>query len=711
VSEQLELLRTATRGRRPRPVPTAAELPVARVAVDVPLAHLDRPFDYTVPATMAQAAQPGVRVRVRFAGQDVDGFVVDRVPASDHEGRLMPLRRVVSAEAVLTPPVLLLARAVADRYAGTLGDVLRLAVPPRHAEVEKRAPAGMPPGGAAPSRRRGPGEGAVPPPGSALDPVAQDAWTGYPAGPAFLGRLAAGQAPRAVWTALPGPAWTAAVAQAVAVCLRAGRGALVVLPDRRDADALEPALTTALGPGRHARLEADLGPADRYAAFLAVLRGQVPVAIGTRAAAFAPVADLGLVVIWDDGDELHAEPRAPYPHAREVLALRAEQTGAAMLVGGWSRTAEAQQLVETGWAREIDAERATLRRCWPRVAVSGADTSPDSRSAAASARIPPAAWRAVRDGLARGSVLVQVPRAGYLPGLSCGRCRRPARCPACQGPLRLLGAAGAVGAAGAAASPSCGWCGRAAVGWTCPHCGDRRLRARAVGVERTAEELGRAFPGAGIVVSRAERTLPSVPARGALVLATSGVEPPAPAPGYTAAVLLDAEVPLERPDLRAGEEALRRWRAAAALVRPAEAGGLVVICADPGVPAVQALVRGDPAGYAARELAERTELGLPPAIAAATVTGDAAAVTGFLALLEVPPGTEVLGPVPIDADGPGGPRRPADDGAEPPVRLVLRAPRTRADALAGALRAAQAVRSARRDTGAVRVRVDPRDLG
>jgi primosomal protein N' (replication factor Y) len=692
-------------------VATADDLPIARVVVDLPLAHLDRPFDYTVPATMAETARPGVRVRVRFAGQDVDGFVVERAERSDHDGRLMPLRRVVSGEQVLTPAVLRLARAVADRYAGTLPDVLRLAVPPRHAEVEK----GLRPVAATPPP-------AVPAHPQALPDASAGAWADYPAGAAFLSRLAAGQAPRAVWTAPPGQGWTSAVAQAVALTVAAGRGALIVVPDRRDGDALEPALAAALGPGRHARLEADLGPADRYAAFLSVLRGQVPVALGTRAAAFAPVHDLGLVVIWDDGDELHAEPRAPYPHAREVLALRAEQSGAAMLLGGWSRTAEAAQLVSTGWAREIEADRQTVRRRWPRIAVAGTDRPDDVETGAAYARIAPAAFRALREGLRRGSVLVQVPRAGYLPGLACDRCRHAARCGTCQGPLRLSGPQ-------AQGVPACGWCGRVAVSWECPHCSGRQLRARAVGVERTAEELGRAFPGATVVVSRADRVLPAVPARAGLVLATSGIEPPAPAPGYAAAVLLDADVPLERPDLRAAEEALRRWRAVAALVRPAPDGGVVVICGDVGAAAVQALVRADPAGHAARELAERAELGLPPAVAAASVTGRAADVTALLEQLRLPAGTEVLGPVPIEPE-PGRPGNGAERGpgsraghaapgggrtvlqaAEPSVRYVLRAARETGPALAAALHAGLAVRSARRDAGTVRVRFDPRDLG
>src|SRR5664280_7113 len=120
--------------------------PVARVAVDVPLAHLDRPFDYLVPERLAAQAVPGCRVRVRFNGLLVNGFVLARAAASEFAGGLQPLTRVVSAEPVLSAEVAGLARAVADRYAGTLADVLRLAVPPRRAAVEREplVPPGVP---------------------------------------------------------------------------------------------------------------------------------------------------------------------------------------------------------------------------------------------------------------------------------------------------------------------------------------------------------------------------------------------------------------------------------------------------------------------------------------------------------------------------------------------------------------------------------------
>ncbi|MGZ4649085.1 MAG: primosomal protein N' family DNA-binding protein [Kineosporiaceae bacterium] len=667
------------------------------MAVDVLPPHLDRPFDYAVPADLDEQAQPGVRVRVRFSGQDVDGFVLERLDHSEHAGPLTSVRRVVSAEPVLTPAVLALTRAVADRYAGTLADVLRLAVPARHARTEKEPAKRQKEPGKEPQKEPGePGE-----PGQARAPAgpavgAPDPWRDYPAAPAFLARLLAGEAPRAVWTAPPGRVWADAVARAVAATMDAGRGALVVVPDRRDLDLVEAAVTSRTGVPP-ARLEADLGPAARYRAFLSALRGATRVVVGTRAASFAPVAGLGLVVLWDDGDDQHAEPRAPYPHAREVLALRAGLEGAAMLVGSWSRTAEATALVETGWARPLEPDRAARRRAWP--LIRPATDAPDDPAAAA-ARIPPAAWRAAHDALPRGSVLVQVPRAGYLPGVACASCRRPARCPTCSGPLRLPGVRGAAGE-----GPGCAWCGRVWPAWTCPYCQGRRLRATAIGVERTAEELGRAFPGAAVVVSRADRELPAVPPAGALVLATSGVEPPAP-DGYAAALLLDGDGLLARPDLRAAEEALRRWRSAAALVRAAPDGGRVVVVADPAAPAVQALVRGDPAGFAERDLAERRELGLPPAAAVVSLTGPPDAVDGLLAAAQLPPGAVVLGPVPI----PTARRTRQGDPGATDVRMLVRAPLAVRPELLAAVRAAVAVRSARRGA-AVRVTVDPRDLG
>lgn len=699
--EQLALIRESVRQAKvPRAKPRtwrgaalAKELPVARVLVDKGVLHLDRYFDYAVPEELDADAQPGVRVRVRFGagkhsvrdgrregGGLIDGFVVARVAESEYQGPLAALAQVVSPEPVLGEELLGLARAVADRYAGSLADVLQLAVPPRNARAERKpSPEPLPP------------------------PPAPDAgsWWRYERGPGFLDALASGGAPRAVWNALPGPEWADEVARAVAATLSSGRGALVVVPDGRAVARVDAALSTVLGEGRHAVLTADAGPEKRYREWLGVRRGSVQAVVGTRAAMFAPVRDLGLVVIWDDGDSSHAEPHAPQPHARDVLLLRAAHDKCAFLLGSWSCTVEAAQLVESGWAAPLIAGREQVRGAAPLVRTVGdGDLARDE--AARAARLPTLAWQVVREGLKSGPVLVQVPRRGYVPRLACERCREPARCRHCAGPLE---------ASEGTAALKCGWCGQEESAWQCQECGGFRLRAQVVGARRTAEELGRAFPAVPVRTSGREQVLDTVPGAPALVVSTPGAEPVAEG-GYAAALLLDGWAMLGRPDLRAGEDALRRWIAAASLVRPQGTGGTVVIVAEPTLRPVQALVRWDPVGHAVRELSERAELGFPPVSRMAAVSGGPEALAGFLAAVELPGDAEVLGPVPVPDAAPGPSRRP---GAPPPgehwERVLIRVPPGSGAALASALKHAQAARMARGGTEPVRVRVDPPDIG
>ncbi|MEU9865992.1 primosomal protein N' [Streptomyces sp. NPDC047971] len=698
--EQLALIRESVRKAKvPRAKPRtwrgaalAKELPVARVVVNKGVLHLDQFFDYAVPEELDAAAQPGVRVRVRFGagahqvrdgrregGRLIDGFLVERKAESDYKGALAALADVVSPEPVLSAELLGLARAVADRYAGSLADVLQLAIPPRSARAESKAsPEPLPPP-------------AVPEAGT---------WARYDRGAAFLDALARGKAPRAVWNALPGPHWAEELARAVGATLASGRGALVVVPDGRAAARVDAALTALLGPGRHALLTAETGPEKRYAQWLAVRRGSVRAVVGTRAAMFAPVHDLGLVAIWDDGDGSHSEPHAPQPHARDVLLLRAAHDRCAFLLGSTSCTVEAAQLVESGWAAPLLAGRDQVRAAAPLVRTVG-DTDLARDEAARAARLPSLAWQVVREGLKTGPVLVQVPRRGYVPRLACERCRTPARCRHCAGPLE----------APEQQELRCGWCGRGAPDWHCAECGATRLRAQVVGARRTAEELGRAFPAVPVRTSGRDHVLDTVPGRPALVVSTPGAEPVAEG-GYAAALLLDGWAMLGRPDLRAGEEALRRWIDAASLVRGQGEGGTVVVVAEPTLRPVQALVRWDPVGHAQRELAERAELGFPPVSRMAAVSGPPEAVGSFLDAAELPGDAEVLGPVPLPVVRAGGPRRPGDTPpGEQWERALVRVPPGSGAALAAALKKARAGRLARGGGEPVRVRVDPPDIG
>ena len=674
--------------------PLATHLPVARVLVESPLPHLDRPFDYSVPVDLDAAAQAGVRVKIKFNGQELAGFIMERAAESDAGHTLVPLHKVISPLPVLTPAVRDLASAVAARYAGTISDVLRAAVPPRVARLEKEFLARSAPDPAADTQADNPA-GSTPSGG----------WDAYRNGQAFIRHLGEGGSPRAVFSPLQGfgpAAWPRLVAQAVAAVRASGRGALVVVPDYRDVDRLEKALEEVLPASDIARLTADDGPTPRYRNFLRVLDGSARVAIGTRSAAFAPVRDLGLVACWDDGNDLHIEQRAPYAHARDVLLLRAGQEGTACLMAGHTRSTELQRLVETGWATPIDAERPALRATVPRV-LNTADSFEQERDPLARiARLPGAAWRAAKEGLERGPVLVQVARAGYAPSLVCETCREPARCGSCQGPLAVAGASGS------AALPQCRWCSTPAPDWECSNCGGRRLRKGATGVMRTAEELGRAFPGKAVVTSSGDHVKTDVGSAKALVVATVGAEPVADG-GYAAALLLDGDSLLRRENLRAGEDTVRRWFNAAALVRPATEGGLVVITAA-DTAAVGALLRWDPAGYAQRELALRVELQLPPAVRIASVTGPRAAVVHFTEGVEkqlTAAGVDLrtAGPAPVLLVGAATPQRVGED-----VRTLLFFPYGQAATVTRVLRAARAAAAAKRSEEPVQLRLDGVDV-
>ena len=654
------------------------DLPVARVHVDVGLPHLDRLFDYAVPETLDHAAVPGSRVRVRFSGRLVDGYVVERVAESDL-ARLAPLSKSLSDEVVLPVETIELVRAVADHYAGTFSDVVRLAVPPRHAATEKAEVKPLPESGA---------------PDASPGPLAA-----YADGAGYVSALASGASPRAAWTVVPVAAaigdWTEGFAAAAAACVASGRSAVLVVPDVKDVARLLPAVERRVGRGLVVRQSADLGPAARYRAFLRGLRGQARVVVGTRSAVFAPVVDLGLVCIWDDGDDLLSDPHAPYPHARDVAAIRVTQRGAGLLLGSYSRTAEVQSWVGRSWLHPIALTADRARTEAPAVRVAADDDFALERDPAArAARLPHQAFSVVRAGLAQGPILVQVPRAGYVVSLSCQTCREPVRCPHCRGRVRTDSGSG---------DPltTCTWCGRAVLGWSCPNCGGTRWRSTRVGSERTAEELGKAFPGTTVRQSSLGKVLTTVGSEPCLVVATPGAEPVADG-GYAAALLLDTSVLLNRPDLRAAEEALRRWFLATALVRPASDGGTVLAVGPSGSRPLQALTRVDPVGFAERELADRVEAELPPAVFLAVAQGEWAALTELAGVVAEVPGAIALGPALVVA---------TEDGADRLARLVIRAPLASGPPLVATLRTFLAARSARKDQRQLRIKVDPVDVG
>jgi len=655
--DQLALVPGKPAPRKRAVLPIAEAMPIAQVRIDSSVPHLDKVFDYQVPEKYSTSAVPGARVRVRFAGRLTDGFIVGRASETSTQAALRPIERVISPEIVLTPEINELVNAVADRYAGTYSDVVRSAVPPRHARAESLPEP----------------EGAPCP--VAVSPADLESWSKYAHGSTLIGRIAAGAQTRLAWSARPAHGWAADIAALVrAAASDPDAGVLVLVPDKRAIDLLRVQVSQGIAVSEIAVLAADVGPERRYREFLRVLRGHARVVIGTRSAVFAPVRNLRVIIVWDDADDSMVEPHAPYWNARDVAVMRAHQSACSIAIGSSARSIAAQSLCESGWARSVVPLRAAIKAEAPVIrALQPGDERNDA--AAAAARIPHTAWLVAKEGLRHGPVLIQVPRRGHTPALACQDCRQRAVCD-CGGPLAI---------SGSSKVPACSWCARPAVGWRCSNCRGTSLRAITIGVERTAEEFGRAFTGARVRWSTGESPIMTLDDSPALIVATPGAEP-IPARGYAAILLLDARTQLEHPSLQASEEAAMRWFTAAALARP---GAHVVVTAESSAPAVQALIRWDAAWFARHELTQRSEAGLPPATRMVALRGTASDISEVASAISVP--HRLLGP--------------NDDN-----RAFVVVSREHGLSLSRELRAITAVRSARRDSGVVQVMCDPHDL-
>jgi primosomal protein N' (replication factor Y) (superfamily II helicase) len=603
----------------------------ARVAVLVAPDHLDRPFDYRVPP--GAEVRVGQQVRVVFAGRRRLGWVVDVVDDTDADpARIRDLADVLGDVVWFDADDLRLYRWVADRWAGTLADVLRHALPERVAAVEGE-------------RRTWNAPIAVTPADRPACPAT--AWRPYAAS-ALLRAAARGvpfthaEAPAFWWRTLPGDDETAMALDLIGRCLAAGRSALVLVPD--PASPLPEAALALAGPGAGADLRTQ-GRA-RYRAFLRCRSGHARVAVGERGAAFAPLRDLGLVLVVDEASPAYKERRRPRHHARDVALARARMAGATCVVTGDLPSAALWRLLVDGHVTAVGVDRAVERARAPRI-----DVVDLGEPLARRARLAPRSARALSEAVRSGAAAVLVAaRGGQGSALACRGCGHRLACPVCDGAVRAGGADGE----GSWRCPACGWDGPASA---CPVCGDERTAPLAAGAGRYAQELARAHPDAE--VARMEgfdapgptrRPAIGVMTRGSVVVRPRwlGDTPPA------AIVLPDADAMLRRPALDASEDALRLWFALARWAvheGGARAATVVLQTREPADAAVQALVRWDPAGFWEREAERRAELRFPPAASLIGLRAPVAEAAGVATALRAALATtdaDVLGP---DPDG------------------------------------------------------------
>jgi primosomal protein N' (replication factor Y) (superfamily II helicase) len=582
----------------------------ARTVVEVAPAHLDRPFDYLVPDGWEVGF--GQRVRVDFAGRRVTGWVVGVGDTTDTDpARIRPLHQLQGDHAWFDPDDLRLYRWVADRYAATLADVLRHAMPDRVAHVERSYTGGL---STEAVFAQVSGHRVDKPPVS---------WAHYGA-QGLLDAVAGGGG--AFWVRpLVGDDAVALLLDLISRCLDSGRSALVLSPD--PSSALAQAVLE-LADGVDLRQDK---PRERYEAYLRCRFGGARVAVGERGGVFAPLRDLGLVLVEDEANPSYKERRAPRHNAREVALARARMQGAACVLTGDLPSAQLWRMVAPGHVAPVVPNRADEREQAPRVTVVDLEQPRAKRT-----RFTDQANRTLSDTVRRGgAAVVLAARGGQGAALACRRCGARRACPACDSSLRS--------AADGWQCATCGWTGDP---FTCAECHAEETAPLAAGAGRLAQELARSHRGAEVM--RMEGfDAPGPDGRPAIAVMTRGsvVTRPGWLHGQHAdvVVLPDADALLNRPGLEAAEDALRLWMAVARW-----APHVVVQTRQPRDPAVQALVRWDPEGFWRNEAERRALLGFPPArsLVALKVAEEEAPGVADELRRSLPGEDEVLGPDP-----------------------------------------------------------------
>jgi primosomal protein N' (replication factor Y) len=574
---------------------------VARVLPDEPA--IGKTFDYLVPESLGDQVRVGDRVRIALSGRRVGGWIVALDVEPPPGVALRPLARWSGRGP--GPDLIDLADWAAWRWAGRPASFLRTASP-------ERVVTGLPPA----RSRRAAFVPARSPDQTTTDRLAADALAH----------------PRAVLRLPP-----AADPGAAALAAAALGNALVLCPTLAAARAIGSRL-------RRAGVIVALHPRDW------ALGAAGATVVGTRAAAWAPVAGLAAVVVVDEHDEGHQQQQAPTWHAREVAAERARRAGVPCVL-----TSPCPSLEALDWGRLLAPSRADERAGWPIV-----DVVDMRREDPRTGLLPAALVRLLRSDR---RVLCVLNRTGRARLLACTACGELARCERCE-------AAVSQPSETELACPRCG----AARPLVCAACGAGRMKALRQGVTRVRDEIAALV---GEPVDEVTGARPAGEGPGTRVVV--GTEATLHQIGRADVVaFLDADQELLAPRYRAAEQALALLVRAARLVGDKAGGGRVVVQTFvPRHEAVQAALHADPARATVAERERRELLRFPPVTAMAEVSG--AAAPAFIAALGAPLDLEVLGP----SDG----------------RWLLRAPdhRVLCDALA----------TAERPAGRLRVAVDP----
>ncbi len=539
----------------------------AKLVFESPLPALDRLFDYEVPVELVSDIRVGQRVLAPFgrSKQPLSGFVVGLSQTSEYAGQISQIAQIISPVQVLAEKQYSFIRQVADRAAVTFGDVAKSAIPDRMVRVESTWLA---------SKRE-------------LSTIQTTKNKGE-----VKAYLSAPQVQLSDCGHLPG--WMVDVLKICSAARDNFESVIVAVPDFRDVSRLYEVLSATETAEALINYESGQTKSDRYLSYLRCLEAGRKVVLGSRAAIYAPLANVDHIIVVDDASPSHQDQASPYTSTRDIALLRHEVSKATLHFVSSSRSLAVQRLVEIGYAREADSQS---------VRKNVVHTEEPGRQTALPLKI-------IRDAVKIGPVLVQVSNLGLSPAAYCKECGERARCKHCSGPLKVT----------AQSKLECRFCSGLNTQFLCV-CGSTKLRQGRAGSARTAIELGKAVAGVRVVESTSNHAIETVPNKPLIVVATPGCEPIAEQ-GYAAVVIFDADVQLNRESLSAQEQALLTWASAISLADPSAA---ICICGvSNGLG--QQLRSWKLRELASSQLAEFTSLGFPPSKRLVSIAGTATTV-------------------------------------------------------------------------------------
>lgn len=699
--------------------PNQTEEPVARVSLPRPVLQS---FHYRIPPDLAAAAVPGVRVVVPFGRRRETGILEALVePPNAGRTRLKDLHAVLDDRPVLSPDLLRLCRWVADYYVAPAGLVYRAALPPgliggaarSHGELRRqviRIVVELPTlierervfgrarrqreayetlesmGGQAEvahmERQLGFGRSVL----TGLvkrelaeitsEAIERDPFAGLQTGPQppelnadqvrvleQLVRQATEPDPGvAVLRGVTGSGKTVVYLRLMRSVLDRGRSAILLVPEIALTPQTVERVRSEFGDDV-AVLHSGLSDGERRDAWAALRDGRKRVAVGTRSAVFAPLPDLGVIVVDEEHDGSYKQGETPRYHARSVAVVRARMAGALCVLGSATPSLESWELGRRGkWMSLVLPDRATPHPL-PEVEVVDLREEQSPPPRILSNRLK----SELADRLLKGEQsLLLLNRRGHSTWVSCDECGWVAACESCNVSLTWHRRRGRL---------VCHHCHYEQPSReTCPECGGATLVFTGVGTEQVERHLGEEFPEARIARMDVDTTgekwshrdiLDSVRRREVdILLGTQMISKGLDLPGVTLVGVIDADVGLNLPDFRASERTFQLLAQVAGRAgRGSVPGKVYVQTAKPAHFAIQTALRHDFETFAARELDDRAGPGYPPHVRLAnllitgpheTAVADAAeALRAWLeSLLERNGNTStlLLGPAPCPID-------------------------------------------------------------